>query len=150
MKPELFSDLPPEFSNRENPFKVPDGYFDRLPLKISTLLEEEKQTRRFPFPFLLRPAPLLATCTAFCVLLVFGYRIFVQETTQLTDDEISNFVYQEGIIDELDEDEILFYSGIAEASDSTWAKNPDSEEQAVIQRYLIDEDIEMNEIIDEL
>jgi hypothetical protein len=149
MKTEFFEDFHSEDDHRETPFKVPEGYFDRFPMKMSHRLQEERQVRHFPFPALLRPAPLVAACATLVLIAVFGYKLFIRQPDQLSQDEISSFVYQEGIIDELDEDDILNYSGIASA-DSTGFKNLSTEENFVIQHYLIDEDIELNEIIDEL
>jgi hypothetical protein len=149
MKTKFFEDFDSDDENRENPFKVPEGYFDRFPMKMANRLQEERQIRHFPFPALLRPVPLVAAFATLVIIAVFGYKLFIQQPEQLSQDEISSFVYQEGIIDELDEDDILHYSGIASA-DSTGIRNPNTEENNVIQHYLIDEDIELNEIIDEL
>jgi hypothetical protein len=41
---------------KENPFLVPDGYFDRFPLKMSERIAEQKKQSRFHFHSLFKPS----------------------------------------------------------------------------------------------
>ncbi len=142
----------PDFtSNRfpkENPFRVPDGYFDRFPAKLAERMAEEKKVKRFPFPALLRPAPLLAAAMMLVIAGVFGYRILSGPADPLTEEEISTYVYQEGIIDEIEVDDILESTEMADFSDSTTTHSHSSESDE-IQRYLLEENIDEADIINE-
>jgi hypothetical protein len=137
----------PEGMNRENPFRVPDGYFERFPIKIAERIAEENQSKVIRFAPLLKPAPMLAIAATLITIAVVSYKIVHKPTDTFEQDEISNYVYQEGIIDELSDEEILDYSDFADA-DSTFHKS--DSETTHIQNYLLDEDVDINDIINEM
>ena len=139
----------PEGMNRENPFRVPDGYFDRFPLKIAERIAEENQSKVIRFAPLLKPAPMLAIAATLITIAVVSYKIVYKPIDTFEQDEISNYVYQEGIIDELSDEEILDYSDFANA-DSTFHKSKSDSETTHIQNYLLDEDVDINDIINEM
>lgn len=147
MKQDDIPDNLPEGMKRENPFLVPDGYFDRFPLKIAERIAEENQSKVIRFAPLIKPAPLLAIAATLITIAVVSYKIFNKPTDVFEQDEISNYVYQEGIIDELSDEEILDYSDFANA-DSTIHKS--DSETTQIQNYLLDEDVDINDIINEM
>jgi hypothetical protein len=149
MNPEETPDFIPEDFPKGNPFRVPEGYFDRFPAKLAERMEEDKKIRRFPFPSLLKPAPLLAAACMLIIAGVFGYRMLSGPADPLTEDEISTYVYQEGIIDELEVDDILESTDMAESTDTTPTRTSTNENDE-IQHYLLDEDIDDADIINEL
>lgn len=135
----------------ENPFKVPDGYFDRFSSRMADRIVEENQTSRFPFPALLRPIPILGFASMMVIVSVLAIKHFSASTAPLTDEEISTYVYQEGIIEEMDLDELIEYSSVSFADTTKkGSKHKSEEEQNEIEKYLIDEDIDLNDIINEL
>jgi hypothetical protein len=148
-----------EIENRlpkENPFSVPDGYFDRFALRMSEKIADEKQGRRFPFPSLLKPAPLLAFASITLLVGMFALKIFNRNPIELSDEEVSRYVYQEGI-DELDLDEIIEYSELGYSDTVKHPSNNKNKQQTKkeseideIQKYLLDEDIDLSDIINEL
>ena len=149
MKHDDTPDNLPDGVNRENPFRVPDGYFDRFPNKIAERIAEENQSKVIRFAVLLKPAPLLAIAATLITIAVVSYKIFNKPTDAFDQDEISTYVYQEGIIDELSDEEILDYSDYA-AADSTFQKSTSDSVTNTIQNYLLDEDVDINDIINEM
>jgi hypothetical protein len=65
----------------------------------------------------------------------------------LTQEEISNYVYQEGIIDEFTDDDILEYAVLSITNADTSSQNSEVEE---IQDYLLDQGLDESDIINEL
>jgi len=149
MKHDDIPDNLPEGINRENPFRVPDGYFDRFPLKIAERITEENQSKVIRFAPILKPAPLLAIAATLIAIAVVSYKIINKPADEFETDDISNYVYQEGIIDELSDEEIMDYSDFANA-DSTFHKSKSNSETTHIQNYLLDEDVDINDIINEM
>lgn len=147
-----------EIENRlpkEIPFSVPDGYFDRFALRMSEKIAGEKQGTRFPFPSLLKPAPLLAFASITMLIGMFAIKTFNRNPIELSDEEVSRYVFQEGI-DELDLDEIIEYSELG-YSDTVKSSSKNNEHQIKkeneideIQKYLLEEDIDLSDIINEL
>jgi len=149
MKHDDTPDNLPDGVNRENPFRVPDGYFDRFPNKIAERIAEENQSKVIRFAVLLKPAPLLAIAATLITIAVVSYKIFNKPTDAFDQDEISTYVYQEGIIDELSDEEILGYSDYAAADATSYSSKSDSVTNT-IQNYLLDEDVDINDIINEM
>jgi hypothetical protein len=65
----------------------------------------------------------------------------------LTQEEISNYVYQEDIIDEFTDDDILEYAVLSTINADTSSQNSEVEE---IQDYLLDQGLDESDIINEL
>ena len=136
--------------NRVNPFSVPEGYFDRFPMKMADRIADERSRFRFPFPSLLKPIPMLATALVLFSVLVVGYRYLNTSGDPLSDEEISTYVYQEGILDEFSEEELLEYSELSfSGTDTGTAYQPTADHQG-IQEYLIESGIDEADIINEL
>ena len=136
--------------NRDNPFAVPEGYFDRFPLKMADRIAAEQSRFRFPFPALLKPIPMLATALVLLRALVVGYRYLNTSVDPLSEEEISTYVYQEGILDDFSEEELLEYSELSIPESDTGADHQSSSDQHGIQEYLIESGIDEVDIINEL
>lgn len=149
MKHDDIPDNLPDGVNRENPFRVPDGYFDRFPNKIAERIAEENQSKVIRFAVLLKPASLLAIAATLITIAVVSYKIFNKPADAFDQDEISTYVYQEGIIDELSDEEILGYSDYAAADSTSYSSKSDLVTNT-IQNYLLDEDVDINDIINEM
>jgi hypothetical protein len=137
---------------RDNPFRVPDGYFDRFALRMSERIVEEQQSKKFYFKALYKPIPALVFASLVAGLGIFSIQFFNRSSESLSEEEISNYVYQEGI-DEFELDEIIEYSILVNLDSSeTESKSNKKKETEVdeIQKFLLDEDIELNDIINEL
>jgi hypothetical protein len=135
--------------NKENPFRVPDGYFDRFPMKMSERINQEKTRFTFPFPSLLKPIPMFATAAVVITVGIFGLKTLTKSDETLSEEEISNYVYQEGIIDELTEEELIEYSNLAFTEEDTTTQTINTDDQT-IQEYLLDQDLDEADIINEL
>lgn len=137
--------------SKEVPFRTPEGYFDRFPLKVTDRIHSEKNRFRFPLPALLKPVPMFATAVVIVTVGILGLKVLNQSDDPLSHEDISTYVYQEGIIDELTEDEILEYSDMAFLEDTSSTVNSASEsEDNTLENYLIDQDIDEADIINEL
>lgn len=132
---------------KENPFKVPEGYFDRFPSRLAERMEEEKKIIRFPFASFLRPAPMVAAAAMLITVGIFGYKMLTGPADPLTDEEISTYVYQEGIIDEFELDELIENTDMAdiELNDSTLTPDQSNPSQR-----MSDDELDASELIDEL
>ncbi len=136
--------------DRENPFRVPDGYFDRFPTKMSERIVQKKPRFTFPFPSLLKPIPIFVTAALIITVGIIGLKTFTKSEVALSNEEISDYVYQEGIIDEFTEEELLEYSDLAFIEkDKSTNQNINIDDQT-IQEYLIDQDLDEADIINEL
>jgi cell division septation protein DedD len=132
---------------KENPFRVPDGYFDRFPLKMSERIAEQKKQSRFHFHSLFKPVPLFATAAVLVAVGVIAFNLLSSSKESLTQEEISNYVYQEDIIDEFTDDDILEYAVLSTTNADTSSQNSEVEE---IQDYLLDQGLDESDIINEL
>ena len=133
--------------NKENPFRVPDGYFDRFPLKMSERIAEQKKQSRFHFQSLFKPVPVFATAAVLVAVGVIAFNLLSSSNEPLTQEEISNYVYQEDIIDEFTDDDILEYAVLSITNADTSSQNSEVEE---IQDYLLDQGLDESDIINEL
>ena len=147
MKTEETSKYDFEGMPKENPFTVPAGYFDRFPTNIAERIHEEKKVK--PRILFLRPSSLAAAAVFLIIAGVLGYRYLTGTSNELTNEEISTYVYQEGIIDEVEVDELIENPHFALNSDTTTYQNSDTEKNE-IQNYLLEEGIEDSDIINEL
>ena len=133
-----------------NPFRVPDTYFDSFPARMqSRIAADEKQRISIflRFSSLFRPAGIIAIAVIFILAGIVAYRSF-NEPSALTNDEIALYCNQQGLIDDLDESELIELTGYSSAAS---VKNSAADEEAsAIQHYLLEEEIEMNDIINEL
>ena len=147
MKTEETSKYDFEGMPKENPFTVPAGYFDRFPVNITERIHEENKVKHLPL--FLRPSSLAAAAVFLIIAGVLGYRYLTGTSNELTNEEISTYVYQEGIIDEVEVDELIDNPHFALNSDTTTYQKYDTE-KTEIQNYLLEEGIEDSDIINEL
>jgi hypothetical protein len=147
MKTEETSEFDFEGMPKENPFTVPADYFDRFPTNIAERIHEENKVKHLPL--FLRPSSLAAAAVFLIIAGVLGYRYFIGSTNELTNEEISTYVSQEGIIDEVEVDELIENPHFALNSDTTTYQKYDTE-KTEIQNYLLEEGIEDSDIINEL
>ncbi|MEX1188614.1 MAG: hypothetical protein WED33_05105 [Bacteroidia bacterium] len=142
---DKISDLENGFP-KGNPFKVPEGYFDRFPSRMLDKIENENSSYQSPFSILLKPVFLLAAASVTIFIGIYILKVDKQDSQLVSADEISRYVYQEGIIDEIDINEIIEYSDATIYDAIEVSENESSE----IEKYLLDEDIDINDIINEL
>ena len=147
MKTEETSEFDFEGMPKENPFTVPAGYFDRFSVNIAERIHEENKVKHLPL--FLRPSSLAAAAVFLIIAGVLGYRYLTGTSNELTNEEISTYVYQEGIIDEVEVDELIDNPHFALNSDTTTYQKYDTE-KTEIQNYLLEEGIEDSDIINEL
>jgi hypothetical protein len=147
MKTDETSEFDFEGMPKENPFTVPAGYFDRFPASITERIHEENKVS--PRTLFIRPSSLAAAAVFLIIAGVLGYRYFIGSTNELTNEEISTYVSQEGIIDEVEVDELIENPHFALNSDTTAYQKYDTE-KTEIQNYLLEEGIEDSDIINEL
>ena len=147
-------DTQPAFP-KGNPFEVPDSYFDRFPHRIAELIEEKEAAKIFTFSSLLKPIPILAFAAMFVFVSIIGLKVLNQNSSEVTDEEIADYFVQQGMIDEFEIDDIVNYSSnststLASLDSITTKASVSTEEAAIIERLLLEDDIELNDLIDEL
>ena len=92
---------------KELPFQVPDGYFDDLPNRINERIIREEESKRFSIINFLKPIPIALAAS---LLLLFGLfnSVFFKSTEEvITQKELSDYVIESEIVDEIDLDLIL-------------------------------------------
>jgi len=131
----------PNFPKKENNFKVPNDYFEDLPLHVTEKIHSEKQVsfnlNKLIFRYLIPSASLI-------VLLVFILNW--NNTTQpiINDEQLSEFLIEDA--DEYFEDELIYESYI----DNITVENNETDTEENYIDYLVENDIEINTIIEEL
>ena len=134
---------------KELPFQVPEGYFDDLPNRINERIIREEESKRFSIINFLKPIPIALAAS---LLLLFGLfnSVFFKSTEEvITQKELSDYVIESEIVDEIDLDLILDQSDLA-YSYELFDSEVSNKEIEGIQNYLIDEEIDINDIINEL
>jgi hypothetical protein len=147
---------------KENPYKVPDGYFDRFSGRMADKIAAANHERK-EWKFLFLTKPQLIFVSSFVVLVFIAYGIFRftnidhpseklthQEIAKLIEDDIFN--YDENMIIENYEEtypveEIVIESVIQEPVTDITSDEEYSEE---IIEYLVEEDIDLESIVQEL
>ena len=148
--PDFLKGRSPEES-RKNPFQVPDNYFDSFPNRVQTRILSKAKKNNVPFFLsrsLLRPVGMMSVCIVLILTGIFTYRSFNNKPDVLTNEEIAFYINQQGLVDDLDETELILISNYGNGADKQ--KTEAEKEAEVIQRYLLEEGIEMNDIINEL
>ncbi len=131
--------------SRENPFRVPDGYFDRFPSAMSDRIIQQKKKSRFTLAIFLKPIPAFSTALVITAGII-AFNFLSSSNKPLTEEEISNYVYQEGIIEDLTDEDILEYAFLNTSKSDTTSNS----EVEMIQDYLLDQGLEESDIINEL
>ena len=140
----------PEHAEGRQPFAAPEGYFDSFPNRMAYRVQAKQQkTQIFAFDVLFRPMAITTI-----VLFVFGTAILTFQGSETEHSEnnasgetLLSYVEQEGILDELSEDELvehLFEEGV------TSVENDEDSLSIEITEELVNEDFIDFETYDEL
>jgi hypothetical protein len=146
MKTEDNSEHDMQGFSRENPFRVPDGYFDRFPSAMSDRIAQQNRKPRFRFAIFLKPIPAFAAAAAVITAGIIAFNLLSSSNKPLTGEEITNYVYQEGIIEDLTDEDILEYAFLNTSKTDTTSNR----EVETIQDYLLDQGLDESDIINEL
>jgi hypothetical protein len=153
-KEENIPDFEERFPNG-NPFSVPENYFDQFALRMSEKIVDEKPKARNPIRFLLKPATVITLSSLLIITGVLTVYTINQNKNELSSEEISYYVLNEGI-DDLELEEIIDYSQIIQSDTSNRkektknSENDEKDEKDDILKYLLEEDVDLNDIINTL
>ncbi len=133
---------------KENPFRVPEGYFDSLPGRISEAVSGEQSGAEAPRGFFSLLRPQLALAAGFLILVVAGY-VAVQLILKPGNGNGNNYQniaeYVEFNLDDFDESEIMEMVGGNPTEKESFA---DLDEEII--EYLVNENIDENTILEQL
>ena len=131
----------PNFPKKENNFKVPNDYFEDLPLRVTEKIHSKKQVsfnlNKLLFRYLIPSASLI-------ILLIFILNWNNTTKTEISDEQLSEFLIEDA--DEYFEDELIYESYVENIS----IENNEEETEENYIDYLVENDIEINTIIEEL
>jgi hypothetical protein len=137
---------------KQNPFAVPDGYFDEFLSRLQDKLGEQKDAKKRSLYYSLKPYIYsVASVAAIVLAILVFYKISgnKQSETALLNSEIA-LAFEDDIYD-LDEMYIIEnYTERQEAEEMVYDYGSDPTYKDEIIRYLLDEDIEIESIADEL
>lgn len=137
---------------KQNPFQVPENYFDSLGTRISDRIEASTPKEKdFSFAHL-KLKPIFAFTGGFVGLVLviyFGYTIFLKDSANIknqTSNEMAGLT-EYSLVSELDEAVLLeeFSNTAVSQTDSVKTENKDN-----IIDYLVKENIDISTIIEEL
>lgn len=134
---------------KELPFQVPEGYFDVLPNRISDKIIREEDAKKFSIIKFLKPFPVALAASLLLLFGLFNSSLFKITEVHFTQGELSDFVIESEFADEIDLELILDQSDLAYTYDLFDSEIARKEIEG-IQNYLIDEEIDINDIINEL
>jgi len=133
-----------------NPFDVPENYFNEFPVRIANLIEQNDSPKiisispfRKAFVFIAYAAIVVVVCT-------IGFTFLIPINPELTADDISEYMNQQGIIDELAIDEIVGYSPSKAIDTINIHSLINLEEVNTIEAMLLEEDVDLIELINTL
>ncbi|MBN2522424.1 MAG: hypothetical protein JXB24_04075 [Bacteroidales bacterium] len=137
---------------KQNPFAVPDGYFDEFLSRLQDKLGEQKDAKKRSLYYSLKPYIYsVASVAAIVLAILVFYKISGNKhsETALLNSEIA-LAFEDDIYD-LDEMYIIEnYTERQEAEEMVYDYGSDPTYKDEIIRYLLDEDIEIESIADEL
>lgn len=139
---------------KENPFQVPENYFDSLGSRITDRIQAGKPMEKESMFAFVRLKPILAFSggfTGLALLIYFGFSVFINKSGYVNSQantEIATLT-EYAIVSELDEAVLIEEFAEAQA-DAIPADSLHLENQENIIDYLIKEDIDISTIIDEL
>lgn len=136
--------------SKGNPFGVPENYFEKLPSKIFRLIEEQESPKISVISPYRRALIFVSYAAMVTVVCLIGLKILIPTKTELTADEISEYVNQNGIIDDLEIDEIVSYSSSNLLDSINAHTSLNREEVNYIESILLEEDVEMDDLINAL
>ena len=140
----------PEHAEGMQPFDAPDRYFDSFPNRMAYLTEVKKDAKRnFDIEFLFRPVAI-TTIVLFVigtVVLTFQGSATLNTENNASGESLLSYVEQEGILDELSEDELVEH---LLDENVTSAENDEDSLTIEIAEELINDDFIDFETYDEL
>ncbi len=137
---------------KENPFLVPDGYFENFSARLQDKLSEHKPSEERSHDVRLKPYiySTISIAAIFMLVLVF-FRITDNNRgdTGLTNSEIA--VVLEADVYDLEESYLIDnYAAYRETEELIHSNEADPRYKDEIIQYLLDEDVEMESIVNEL
>ena len=136
----------------ENPFLVPDGYFESFSSRFQDRLAEERKKEERSLYLVLKPYIYTVSSVAAILILTFiFYKTFVDKgnTTVLSNSEIAS-IFEEDVYDLEGTYLSDNYSDEIEADDLMFLDEDDPSYEDEIIQYLLDENVEIESIVNEL
>ncbi len=145
--------IAPKLSNikKENPFKIPEGYFDNFSSRLSEKIHG-RETPGFYEKHVLTLKPYLVAAALIVAVIITGkilYNMFYHESNigDLKSSEIADLISEDAYyISEESIMDIIYANDIAEEDNKTDDDNNKMTNEVI--DYLIDEDIDLIDIID--
>jgi len=100
----------PEHLAGKQPFEAPVGYFDSFPRQMAYRIEGKQELKRsFDFEYLFRPVAITTVLLFMLATAVLTFRNYdgADAEAQHSGETLLSYVEQEGILDEMSEDELL-------------------------------------------
>lgn len=136
---------------KSNPFGVPENYFNEFPTRISELIEKGDSSNIISISAIRKASIFLAYAAIVVVVCMLGFKILLPNNPELTAEDISEYMNQQGITDELAIDEIINYSSSNNSIETFNIQSSiNMEEVNTIEAILLEEDIDLNELINTL
>jgi hypothetical protein len=132
------------------PFDVPEGYFEQFPSRMAELIETKKHVKTVSLTRFLKPLPIISIAAMIAVISILGLKILTKNHEEVSDEELRNYVIQQGIMDEMELEEIIEYSALSSMDGHSMKSVSNKEEIEIIEGILLEEDIDMSELINEL
>lgn len=133
---------------RENPFAVPDGYFEKLPVAIADRISKPQKT--VMGRFLQKPGYVAGVAGFIAIVVVLFFTVFNRNENELqpVPDITMTEILQENpdFFDNVDEDDIIeiFIANLDDEKDIIW--NLDISDDEVIE-YLSDDNMDNYDIL---
>jgi len=100
----------PEYLAGKQPFEAPAGYFESFPNRLAYRIDDKRVVNRyFDFEFLFRPVAITSVVLCMLVAGLITFRNFDASDAALQQpgETLLSYVEQEGILEEMGEDELL-------------------------------------------
>ena len=132
----------------QNAYRVPENYFEEFPRKLMERLEGEdssKRTTKYIWTYFKPHLAIAATILAFAIISYTTVQLFFSDgsTSEFSNMEIAEYV--EYYSSELDES--MYYELLDEIHEEETTQNNYDE---MVIRYLVDQDIDFQTIVEEL
>ncbi len=137
---------------KENPFLVPDGYFENFSSRLQDKLAEERKKEERSLYLVLKPFIYTVSSVAAILILTFiFYKAIVDKgnTAVPSNSEIAA-MFEEDVYDLEDTYLSDNYSNELEADDLMFSNEDDPSYEDEIIQYLLDENVEIETIVNEL
>lgn len=127
-----------ESLKRKNIHQVPDGYFDELPLKIQSRVNEEKEITS---PIFISRMQMVWSVTAAMTIFLIGWFFYPQDTTSSTEQLLAS-IDSEALIEYLYEEDISTDEILAIIDEDHILGELETLETEIINEELSEEDLE--------